>query len=46
VCVFQPLINSLAAIVIHSSHLSDNTLIQYTNKHVAPGYLCVRLALR
>lgn len=42
--MYLPLINSLAAIVIHSSHLSDNALIHYTNKHVPPGYQCVRVA--
>lgn len=39
--MYLPLINGLAAIVIHSSHLSDNALIHYTNKHIPPGYLCV-----
>lgn len=39
--VYLPLINGLAPIVIHSSHLSDNALIHYTNKHIHPGYLCV-----
>lgn len=38
--MYFPRINSLAAIVIHSSHLSDNALIHYTNKHIPPGYLC------
>lgn len=38
---YFPLINSLAAIVIHSSHLSDNALIHHTNKHIPPGYQCV-----
>lgn len=42
-----PLINRLAAIVIHSSHLSDNALIHWTNKHIPPGYqrVCVAAAL-
>lgn len=38
--MYLPLINSQAAIVIHSSHLSDNALIHYTNKRIAPGYQC------
>lgn len=39
--VYLPLINRLAAIVIHGSHLSDNAIIHSTNKHIPPGYQCV-----
>lgn len=39
--LYLPLINSLATIVIHSSHLSDNVLIHHTNKHIPPGYQSV-----
>lgn len=37
--LLSTLINVPAAFVIHSSHLSDNTLIPAANTHTPPGYL-------
>ena len=37
--LLSTVINVPAAFVIHSSHLSDNTLIPSANTHTPPGYL-------